>query len=147
MPVDRQIWSSDIAKTSSRNGSDPACHALKLNGSCQPEAAVSGISFAAVAASGELRMLSVNASGLPGRWRLRRAVDTAMTGAPIATAMARASQEKGRTKCDQQERADQVKHPDGDESEVPGDAERTNDDECDRENSHDLLQAKVSGWV
>jgi len=93
-------------------------------------------------------MPSDDASSRPCRRRLRRAVaDTAIAGAPIAAAAAWASQENGDAKCDQQERADQVKHPDGDEPEVLGDAERTDDDECDREDSHDLLQANVRGWV
>jgi hypothetical protein len=45
-------------------------------------------------ASGELRMLSDDASSQPGRRWLRRAVaDTAIAGAPIAAATAWASQE------------------------------------------------------
>ena len=96
----------------------------------------------------EPRMLSDDASSQPGRWRLRRAVaDTAIAGAPTAAATAWASQEKGHAKGDQQDRADKVKHPDGDEAEVLGDAERTDDDKCNREDSHDLLQANVRGWV
>jgi hypothetical protein len=64
-------------------------------------------------ANGELRMPSDGASSQSGRGRLRGAVaGTAIAGAPIAAATAWASQQKGHAECDQQERAEQVKHAD-----------------------------------
>ena len=66
-----------------------------------------------------------------------------MANAPIAAAATREAQEKRNAQCDQQERADQVQHPDGDEAEVLGDADRTDDDEGDGKDSHDLLQVNV----
>jgi hypothetical protein len=70
----------------------------------------------------EPRMLSDDASRQPvGR---RRAVaNTTIAGAPIAAAKAWASHEKRHAECDQQERADEVKHANGDEAKVLGDAE------------------------
>jgi hypothetical protein len=40
-----------------------------------------------------------------------------------------------------------VKHADGDEAKVLGDAERADDDECEREDSHDLQMSDVRGLV
>jgi hypothetical protein len=75
-------------------------------------------------ANGEPRMLSDHASRQPRRRRQRRAIaDTAIAGAPIAAANAWASQEKRHAECDQQERADEVKHPNGDKAKVLGDTE------------------------
>jgi len=66
-----------------------------------------------------------------GGRRLRCGCAAAVTaGAPIAAATARTTKEKGHAECDKQKRADEVKHDDGDEAKVLGDAERTNDDEC-----------------
>lgn len=121
---------------------------LAADADCSHLTPVSGLLADGPKACDELRTSSDDASSRPCRRRRRRAVaDTAIAGTPIATATARASQEKGDPKRDQQERADQVKHPDGDEPEVLGDAERTDDDECEREDSHDLLQANVRRWV
>jgi hypothetical protein len=63
-----------------------------------------------------------------------------MSDAPITAANVRAAQEKGHAECDQQQRADEVEHADGDEAKVIGYAERTNDDQCDGEDSHDVLR-------
>lgn len=93
-------------------------------------------------------MLSDVASNRPGIRRLGRAVAaTTIAHAPIAVAAAWASQEECHAECDQQERADEVKHADGDEAKVLGNAERADDDECDREDSHDLQQSEVKGLV
>jgi hypothetical protein len=87
-----------------------------------------------------------DASNQPGGRRLRcvRAA-TAISSAPIIAATARAAKEKGHTKRDQQERTDEVEHADGDEAKVLGDAERANHDECDGEDSHDVLPVDLRG--
>jgi hypothetical protein len=87
-----------------------------------------------------------DASNQPGGWwpRCTCAV-TRIASAPIATATARAAEEKSHPECDQQQRADEVEHADGDEAKVIGDAERANDDERDGENSHDGLRADLRG--
>jgi len=61
----------------------------------------------------------------------------------MAAAMTRAAQEQGHAECDQQDRADEVEHADRDEAKVLGDAQGTNDDECDGEDSHDVLRVEV----
>jgi len=74
--------------------------------------------------NGEPRMVSGHASSHPGRRRLRCArAANATAGAPIAAATAGAAEEKGHAECDQQERADEVEHADGDEAKVLSDAE------------------------
>ena len=92
-------------------------------------------------------MVSSKASNQPSGRRLRCArAATATAGVPIAAATARAAEEEGHAECDQQERANEVKHADGDQAKVLGDAERAYDDECDGENSHEVLRVEVRAW-
>ena len=64
---------------------------------------------------------------------------TSIAGTPVVAAIARLAQEKGHTDRYEKQRADKVEHADGDEAKVLGDAERANHDECDGEDSHDVL--------
>ena len=103
-----------------------------------------GCESAQLSANGDLRIVGGDASNQPGGWWLRCVCPaTGIASAPIATATARAANEKGYSERDQQQRADEVEHADGDEAKVLGDAERANDDECDGEDSHGALRADL----
>ena len=98
--------------------------------------------------SRELRMPDGDASNQSGgRWLRCVRADASIAGAPIVAATARAAEEKGHTECDKQERSDEVKHADGDEAKVLGDAERANYDECDGEDSHDVFRVELRRLV
>src|SRR5436190_17393766 len=74
------------------------------------------------------------------RWTACIRSGSDVAAAPAVAAVAGPAKEKREAEGDQQHRADQVKHADRDEAQVPGDAERADDDEGDGEDSHGELR-------
>ena len=87
-----------------------------------------------------------NASNQPGgRWLRCVCAGASIVGTPVVAATARVAQKKGHTERYQQHRADKVEHTDGDQAKVLCDDERANHNQCDGENSHDVLRVELRG--
>ena len=87
-----------------------------------------------------------DASNQPGgRWLWCVCAVTSIAGTPVVAATERVAQEKGHTERYQQQWADNVEHADGDEAKVLCDAERANHNQCDGEDSHDVLRVELRG--
>ncbi|MBU6439675.1 MAG: hypothetical protein KGJ85_01045 [Betaproteobacteria bacterium] len=78
-------------------------------------------------------------------WPARSPRGSATAGAPIPAASARVAKEQGRAECDQEQRADQVGHPDRDETQVPGHADQTDDDDSGRICARLECEARLCG--